>query len=97
MNEKISIDEIQKELHRIIEAPTNRQMLNGIWWLRNQIAGDYYREKRTQEIQKIVIKAMNNFEEEIQAGPMPNHYLKAFRRHTDKCRDEIDNIRIKEE
>ena len=39
MNEKISIDEIHEELNRIIEAPTDRQMLNGIWWLRNKIAG----------------------------------------------------------
>ena len=41
MSDKISIYEIQCALEEIIDAPDNKAVLNGIWRLRNRIAGDH--------------------------------------------------------
>ena len=131
MSKKISIDEIQIWLEDIIAAPTNKEMLNGIWRLRNKIAGDYnteklnkyiaankeladdlrrhknrrdelekwhiYKEKYDREVRKLVIEAMNNFEEDIATGPMPNILLQDFKRNTDKCCEAIQNIKIEDD
>ena len=48
MSDKISIYEIQCALEEIIDAPDNKAVLNGIWRLRNRIAGDHNQDQLFQ-------------------------------------------------